>query len=226
MYKKQSILAVIPARLGSKRIKEKNILPIFGKKNLLDFTYNSILKSKYLDRSILSTDSNKIKKIAKNIGFEVPFTRPKKLARDNISSEKVTLHALKKVKENYDYTLILQPTSPLRKATDIDNSIKKIINNNYQCLISIFHSKSKEKYPINLIKKKKTRFSFNSRKRSNYYLNGSIFLFKTNFLYKYKSVDIIQKKGHAMAYKMPDSRSIDIDTNLDLIKFKKLLKKQ
>ena len=77
-----------------------------------------------------------------------------------------------------------------------------------------------------MIKKKKIRFSFNSRKRSNYYLNGSIFLFKTNFLYKYKSVDIIQKKGHAMAYKMPDSRSIDIDTNLDLIKFKKPLKKQ
>ena len=224
MYKKKTILALVPARIGSKRIKKKNILPIHKKKTLLDFTHKSILDSKYLDRSILSTESKKIKNIAKKIGYEVPFLRPKKYASDNSSTENVIKHAIQKLKKNYDYVMVLQPTSPLRKGIDIDNSIKLIINNNCKCVISTFFSKKVGKFPVTLKKKKIVKFNFNLKKRNSYYLNGAIFLFKLKYFLKYPNINLIQKKNQAINYIMPISRSVDIDTESDLKIFKKYLK--
>lgn len=217
-------IAVIPARIGSKRIKKKNILQIYNKKNLLDFTYKSILESKYLDRSILSTESKKIQIIAKKIGYEVPFLRPKKFSRDNSKIENVVKHAIKKIKKNYDYVMILQPTSPLRRGIDIDKSIKLIINNNYKCVISTFFSKKVYKFPVILIKKKIIKFNFNLKKKNVYYLNGAIYLFKLKYFLKYPDINLIQEKNQAINFVMPNSRSIDIDTKYDLKYFKKSLK--
>ena len=144
MYKKKKILGIIPARISSKRLKQKNIINISSNKNLLHWTYEAIQSSKYLDCTILSTESSKIKSVAKKIGFKVPFKRPKYLAEDNIESEEVIKHVLKKIKSKYDYIMLLQPTSPLRNSRDIDKSIKKIIDKNFNSLISISQSSKKK----------------------------------------------------------------------------------
>ena len=139
----KKILGVVVARLNSKRLKNKNILR-YKKKMLIEHTFESAKKSKFIDNIILSSESEKIINLAKKIGYNVPFKRPKNLSKDNIDAVKVVLHALKKIKDSYDYVILLQPTSPLRKSKDIDESIKKIFKNNYKTLISIYKSKKRE----------------------------------------------------------------------------------
>ena len=227
MYKKKKILGIIPARISSKRLKQKNIINISSNKNLLHWTYKAIQNSKYLDYTVLSTESSKIQRVAKNIGFKVPFKRPKYLAEDNIDSEEVIEHVLKKLKTNYDYVMLLQPTSPLRNSKDIDKSIKKIIDQNFNSLISISQSSQRKKFNIKLINKKFIKYKFDCYKKKKKYLflNGAIFLVKTKFFYKFQKPFIWQKRNEATFILMPEARSIDIDTRQDLLEFKNIIKK-
>ena len=144
MYKGKKILAIVPARLSSKRLKQKNIIKVSRGKILINWTYEAIKNSKYIDCSILSTESEKIKNLATRIGFDVPFKRPKYLSNDHVDSEEVIKHVLKKIKFKCDYVLLLQPTSPLRNSKDIDKSIEHIIDKNFSSLISISASKKKK----------------------------------------------------------------------------------
>lgn len=226
MYKRKKILAIVPARLGSKRLKQKNIIKITPKKNLLNWTYDAIKNSIYLDKTILSTESKKIKNIAKRIGFDVPFMRPNHLSKDNVESEEIIKHILRKLKIEFDYIMLLQPTSPLRNTKDIDNSIKKIINGNYNSLISISSSKLRKKYNIEIVKKNLIKFDFNSKKkrRKYYFLNGAIFIVKKKFFLKFPKTFLWQKKREATFFLIPESRSVDIDTSRDLLEFKRKLK--
>ena len=100
MIKGKKILAIIPARAGSKRIKNKNFLKLYDDYSLLDFSYNSIINSKYIDDFILSSDSKKILNFGKKIGFKSNILRPKKLAKDKALTEDVILHVIKKIKKN------------------------------------------------------------------------------------------------------------------------------
>ena len=90
----KSVLAIIPARDGSKRLPRKNVLPLAGKP-LIVWTIEAGLKSKYIDRIIVSTDSEEIKEVSLKCGTEVPFIRPLHLATDHASTEEVILHSLK-----------------------------------------------------------------------------------------------------------------------------------
>ena len=131
MYNGKKILGIIPARGGSKGIPLKNIKEI-NKKPLISWTIDSAQKSKYLDRYFVSTDSEEIAYIAEKNGAEIPFLRPKELAADDSPSYEAILHAIHKFKENdefFDYVALLEPTSPLRKADDIDNAISKLVDN-------------------------------------------------------------------------------------------------
>tara|TARA_B100000989_G_C19387534_1_gene404277 strand:- start:41 stop:442 length:402 start_codon:yes stop_codon:yes gene_type:complete len=119
MFKKQKILALVPARKGSKSIKNKN-LKLFKKKPLIAWTLINALKSKFIDNIVVSTDSLKIKKISEKYGADVPFMRSKNLASDKAETVSVVMHLLNNV-EKYDYLILLQPTSPLRSSQDIDN---------------------------------------------------------------------------------------------------------
>jgi len=127
MKKKKKFLAIIPARSGSKGIKDKNIRSFCGKP-LIYYTIKEAKKSKFLDRIIVSTDSEKYADIAKKYGAEVPFLRPDELARDKSLIVDVVIDLLKnlEIRENYkpDYVVLLQPTSPLRTYMDIDKCIK------------------------------------------------------------------------------------------------------
>ena len=94
---------------------------------------------------------------------------------------------IKKIKVKYDYILLLQPTSPLRTSNDIDNSIKKIINNNFESLISISKNKKRNKFIVNINKNNTIKFKDEKNKNGFYYLNGAIFIAKRNFIINKKN---------------------------------------
>jgi CMP-N,N'-diacetyllegionaminic acid synthase len=126
MLGNKSIIAVIPARAGSKGLPNKNIRLLCGKP-LIEWTIEKALKSKCLDKILVSTDSQEIGAIAKRAGAEVPFLRPADLASDDASSYDVIRHALDYLSpEVFDYTLLLEPTSPLREDTDIDRVLEAL----------------------------------------------------------------------------------------------------
>ncbi|MDY2981638.1 MAG: acylneuraminate cytidylyltransferase family protein [Fusobacterium sp.] len=147
MYKNKKILAVIPARGGSKGIPSKNIIEVGGKP-LIQYTIDCAKNSKYIDRAIISTDSEEIKKVSIECGGDVPFMRPKELALDTSKTIDCIVHAvdsLKKMGETYDYVMIIQNTVPLRKYWHVDESIEKLINSEERSLVSVTEV---EQHPI------------------------------------------------------------------------------
>ena len=126
---KKKILALIVARENSKRLKNKNLLKLRNK-TLIERTFDTARKSKYIDKIILSTESKKIIKTAKSFGLNTPRIRPKKLSKDNVGADKVVLHTIKKYKNDFFYIILLQPTSPMRTTRDIDACIEKLIKKN------------------------------------------------------------------------------------------------
>ena len=120
-------IAIIPARSGSKGLKNKNILP-FLNKPLLAWTIEAGINSN-IDDVIVSTDCKKIADIARCYGADTPFLRPESLASDTSSSADVILHALEHMSligKNYDYVFMLEPTSPLRDSQDINESLHQL----------------------------------------------------------------------------------------------------
>ena len=148
-----NILGLILARSGSKGIKQKNISKLCGKP-LIAWTINSALKSKRLTDVILSTDSTTIAKIGKKFGADVPFIRPLKFSKDKSPSIDAIEHAIKwlrKKGKNYEFVVLLEPTSPLRDHNDIDLAINKVIKLKAQSLVSV--SKAVALHPAYLYKK-------------------------------------------------------------------------
>ena len=140
MINGKSVLAIIPARGGSKGLPGKNIKELCGKP-LIAWSIGQALKSKYIDSVVVSTDSGEIAKIAEESGANVPFLRPAELAVDDSPTADTILHLLEQLSlsgESYDYVALLEPTSPLRKPNDIDDAIDLIIQNaGADCLVSV-----------------------------------------------------------------------------------------
>jgi|TARA_B100001964_G_C14201332_1_gene585954 N-acylneuraminate cytidylyltransferase len=139
MYKKQkSFVAVIPARVGSKGIKKKNIFPINGHP-LVSYSIEAAKKSIFIKDVFVSTDGRDIEKVAKKYGAKI-IKRPKCLSNDVAQIEPTILHAIKYIekvyKEEIDNVVLLQPTSPLRGIDDLDNAIKKFIKDKADSLFS------------------------------------------------------------------------------------------
>ena len=140
MIDNKRIVAIIPARGGSKGIKRKNIRILNGKP-LISYTIEQALKSKYIDRVIVSTEDLEIAEISKSFGAEVPFLRPQELAQDDTPGIEPIIHAVNYLngeeKYFFEYVMCLQCTCPLRKAKDIDNSIEEINKKNADALVSV-----------------------------------------------------------------------------------------
>jgi len=134
-----NIIAIIPARGGSKGIPEKNI-KIFCGKPLIAWAILAAKKSKLLDRIIVSTDNPKIAKIARKYGAETPFMQPAELAQASSRMEQVFVYALRWLKENENYNVDvivwLQPTSPLRQSHHIDEAIELFLKKKRDAVIS------------------------------------------------------------------------------------------
>jgi N-acylneuraminate cytidylyltransferase/CMP-N,N'-diacetyllegionaminic acid synthase len=233
MFKKKKILCVIPARSGSKGIKNKNIIKL-GNKPLIAWPIKSALKSKYIDMVIVSTDSLKIARIAKKYGAEVPFLRPKKLASDSSTTIDVIKHALKffkKEEKYFDYILCLESTSPLTSAKDIDNSINILLKNSNKSNSIVGVSSCSSQHPEYLFYKKKNNLLkryLNKKKYlrrqdlSNlYFIDGSLYLSKVKSLFLNNS--FVSKK--TISFIMPKHKSFEIDDYTDLLIYKILIKK-
>ena len=131
MIKEKSVLAVIPARGGSKGLPGKNILPLAGKP-LIAWSIDAANGSQYIDRCIISTDDKDISDVAKKYGGNVPFLRPSHLANDDSPTIDVLVHTLQYFKNQsveFDYLVLLEPTSPLRDSDDIDSAINLLHQN-------------------------------------------------------------------------------------------------
>lgn len=221
MYNKKSILAVITARKGSKRLPSKNTLDLCGKP-LFIWTIDEALKSKYIDTIIVSTDDKNIINLSKNYnGVEVPFVRPDFLSTDSSTSTDVILHALEYYKSigiNFDYVLLLQPTSPLRKSIDIDFSINEL-SKEVKSVVSVCETNHSPLWS-NILPADKSMKNFLSKDILNlrsqdlpkyYRLNGAIYISEVEHFIKEKGFIGAKTK----AYIMPKERSVDIDTKTD-----------
>ena len=222
----KKVLAIIPARGNSKSIKLKNIVNLNGKP-LIEYTINAAKRSKQIDDLIVSTDNKKIKKICEKLKCQVPFLRPKKLASDFTPTFPVILHALnfmeKTLKKEYEYILLLQPTSPLRTFTDIDESIKKIKKQKkFDSLVSVSEVGPNHPYRMKVIKNKKLINFFEQgfedmRPRQKlpkiYIRNGAIYIIRKKILLKKKSLVGYNTLPHIMK----KNNSINIDSLEDLL---------
>lgn len=222
--KKKRIIAIIPARGGSKGIKKKNIISLRGRP-LIFYTIKEAKKSKLISDLIVSTDSNEIVKVTKKYGAIAPFIRPKKISGDLASSFSVVKHALsfmeKLKKFKYDYVIMLQPTCPLRLAGDIDRSLTMLINSNSDSITSIKDVEANHPNRMKIIKNKKLINFFEQgfedmRPRQNlkkvFIRNGAIYAFKRKVIMKQGS--LVGKKN--LPYIMPKERSVNIDSYEDL----------
>jgi CMP-N,N'-diacetyllegionaminic acid synthase len=230
----KKILALIPCRSGSKGIKDKNIIDIFGR----PLVYYTILFAKscnFIDKIVLSTDSKKYKKISEELGLKVKFLRPKKISKDDsldISFIKHAINYLKK-KENYkpDYILHLRPTNPLRKIKDLKKILNVLIKDRRADSIRSISLMNKNPYKCwelnaeNVLKpiiKNKTSFKepYNAPRQLLpyfYYQNGVYDIFRTRILKK----NLISGKK-ILGYKTKES--LDIDGSQDLESLKKFKK--
>lgn len=142
MINTKSVIAVIPARKGSKGLPGKNIKNLCSKP-LIQWSIESALESKLLDRIVLTTDCEDIAELGNRLGAMVPFLRPSELATDTATSVDVVLHTLDFMErehgEFFDYVVLLEPTSPLRKKNDIDQMILKLNSSrdNYDGIVSV-----------------------------------------------------------------------------------------
>lgn len=226
MYEGKSILAIIPARGGSKGIPRKNIKTLAGKP-LIAWSIEAGKKSKYIDRIIVSTEDKEIRDISLIYGAEVPFLRPKELAQDNTSSVDTIVDVIMKLKDieklEYDFILLLQPTSPLRNEKHIDESIDLLISNldKYNALISVTELEHPVYWNRNIDDSQRLRNFMEYDKNKNYRrqdfmktyrLNGAIYLIKTDAFLNYKNFET----KDTLAYIMNRKSSIDIDCIDDL----------
>lgn len=219
---KKKYLAIIPARKGSKRLPNKNILDLAGKP-LIAWTIEAALESKYISTTTVSTDSQAIMKIAKEFGAEAPFIRPAELASDTATSVDVVLHALQYYKTagiEFDYVVLLQATSPLRSGKEIDEAIELQIEkqaNSITSVCKVDHSPLwSNTLPANNSMKQFIKPDIKGKRSQDldtyYRLNGAIYINKVSSLIKEKSF-ISSKESYA--YVMEKSKSIDIDEEID-----------
>ena len=191
------MLAIVPARSGSKGIKNKNIKKI-NKIPLLGFTGIFIKKLNFIDNAVCSTDSKLYAKLAKNYGLDTPFLRPVSLSGDRIGDVDVLKHALLR-SENYynkkfDLVIMLQPTSPLRKVRDLVNAINQLFINNLDAIWSVSPTDLKN-HPYKQLLISKNKLSYFSNK-GKYYCKTTVradLSKKWNFLYIKKEKLVFKK---------------------------------
>ena len=222
-----NILAVIPAKQRSNGLKNKNLKVIAGKP-LVCWTIDAAIKSKYIDKVIVSTDSKKIKKISKEHGASVPFLRPKSLSKDNSSSVDVVLHAVKHFPD-YKYVIMLQPTSPLRKSFHIDEAFEFFFKSNFDSCVSVTKDKKSPFWSYFMKSNNNLASLFPNQEipsrrqeiTTTYHLNGAIYISSILKLKEKKS--LITDKTYG--YEMPEDASVDIDDINDFRLASRLLKK-
>jgi len=211
-------LAIIPARSGSKRIKNKNIKKFFSKP-IIFYSINNAINSKIFDKIHISTNSKKISKIAENYGCKVDFLRPQSKSRDNvplIEVLKFVIEEYNKKKEFFDEIWLIYPCAPLTTKNDLIKAKKKfsltkkdyplMSFREYDAPIEWAFKQKGRKFIANNVNK----LTIDSKKiTKNYYDSASFVIYKNNHIFKKK----VFSKYYS--YIMPKNRSIDIDDHQD-----------
>ena len=221
--KKLKILGIIPARGGSKEIKRKNLLKIGGK-TLVELAIKSAKKSKLLTRIILSSEDKEILKIAKKAGVEIPFIRPKKLAKDNSSTFSVLKHAVKWLEKNEnwraDIIVLLQPTTPFRKGTHIDAVVKLLLKSRSDAATTIKKVSYPSHWMLKIVNKNKIKNLFKGGNRylrrqdapQTYQPAGLVSAMTRKLLFSLKTT---LPAGDTRGYIIPSKFGINIDSSHD-----------
>ena len=230
-FLKPKIIAVIPARSGSKSIKDKNIKILKGKP-LMAWSIKTCLKSKLIDKVVVSTDSKKYAIIAKKYGAHEVIYRPKNISKDNSTDYEAILHVINNLRySNYDFIAHIRPTTPQRDVSEIDRAIKIFSMTRYNSLRSI-HQMSETAYKSFEIYRKKQlkpianlKFSLDSLNKprqefkNTYVANGVIDIYRKKFIMQNKK--LFGKK--VMAYITKRTEEVDTLEQFKYINY--LLKK-
>ena len=226
---KKKIICIIPARSGSKRIPNKNIIKFYGKP-IISYAIKKTLKTKLFKQIYVSTDSRKIKKIAENFGANVPFIRSRKLSGDKVPIKDVIVNFLQKltiVKNNIDFHCVVFPMTPLLDPNDLIKAYKILKKNlkadGISCVTKYdTHPQRSIAIKNNYINYKWKKFEFQmSNKLEQLY-------FDTGYFYIYRTKNYLKKKGKnlkILPYEIPINKAVDINTLDDLIKARELYKK-
>lgn len=222
-------LYLIPARGGSKGIPNKNIKLLNGKP-LIQYTIEAAQGVTNNNNICVSTDSVAIKEVVEEIGLRVPFLRPPELATDHATSESVMRHALsyyESIGVQYDYIVLLQPTSPFRNSQHLLNAEEKVRDNDLDMLVSVKLTASNPYYVLfeedqqGLLRKSKNGdFTRRQDCPDVFELNGAIYIISTASL-KEKTMKEFDK---LVKYEMGEEESLDIDNPMDWLIAEELLK--
>ncbi len=227
MINGKRIIAIVPARQGSKGLAKKNVIDFLGKP-LLVWSIEAARKSKYVDRLIVSTDSTDIAIIGEKNGAEIPFIRPSYLSEDNSTSIDVVYHAIEFMREelgeNFDLVVLLEPTSPLRTSEDLDLAIEKLAGSpNARSLVSVGESESQHKTlqfnitDSDFISVGSASSGFVHTRRQDlaksYFLDGSIYLSYIHTLFEFMSF----VHGQTLTLSLPKWKNMEIDDEYDYV---------
>lgn len=221
MVSDHKVVCIIPARGGSKGVVRKNIKELAGKP-LIAYTIEQSLQSRYIDRTIVSTEDTKIAEISLSYGAEVPFMRPVSLAGDNVATIDVLLHAINQLEEveqyGFDIIVLLHTTAPLRNVGDIDTCIELLIETEAENVFSVTEAHRNPYFNmVEVNADGKIRLSkegsFKTRQSAPpiYDLNASIYVWWKEVLKKKKKIFLDRSR----IYVMPKERSMDIDDEID-----------
>ncbi len=232
MFKEKKILAVVPARGGSKGVPKKNIRPLAGKP-LIAHTAELIQQIDWIDRAIVSTDSEEIAAIAEAAGLAAPFRRPDALGGDIIGDIDVLEHALQAIEEidgtQYDIILMLQPTSPCRTESHIFQCLEKLVDEQRDAVWTVspvdckFHP-LKQLQPtadggMKLWDEAGKKIIARQQLGESFIRNGAVYAFTRDCLLEQRSI-----YGKSMGYVLIEEPLANIDTLADFEKAEALLK--
>ncbi|MDZ5471967.1 acylneuraminate cytidylyltransferase family protein [Bacillus sp. 31A1R] len=227
MINEKKVLAVIPARGGSKGVPKKNI-KLLNSKPLIAWTIEEARRSQYIDKLIVSSDDDEIIRISEEWGAEAPFKRPLELAQDKTPGMSPVLHAIEKL-PGYDYIVLLQPTSPLRLCQDIDGAIELLELSGVDSCVSVTETSIPPQWLYSIDKEGFMESIFNSidfpfqrqAGQAFYELNGAVYVATMKSILTYKK--FLQEK--TIPFVMPKNRSVDIDNLEDFHYCEFLLKR-
>ena len=217
MIENRTVLAIIPARGGSKGVPRKNIREVAGKP-LIAWTIEEAQKSRYIDRIVVSTDDLEIAETAGQWGGEVPFMRPTELAQDDTPGIAPVIHMLTHIQPVYDLVVLLQPTSPLRTVEDIDGAISLMMSRKARACVSMVEPDKSPYWMYSLDSSGKLLplldgdYACRQEIPAVYALNGAVYVAESSWLVRMRTFIT----DETVAYIMPKDRSIDIDTETDL----------
>jgi len=236
MISGKRVLAIVPARGGSKGLERKNIRPMAGSP-LVTWPIRAALNSSFVDRVICSTDDREIASVANQGGADVPFIRPDELAGDLASSADVVIHALDELAKDgdiFDYVVLLEPTSPLTTNTDIDQALKSLDDSRNHADAIVGISRVEATHPDFDVRRGSDGIitpyaakDFSSLKRRQdveelYFLDGSLYISDVQVFISRRSFYHERTMGQIM----PRWKSFEIDEYIDFVCVEAILDRQ